>query len=368
VPEPAKPPAPPPAEPPRSAVAVAQILQTRGAVRPARATALQSGDGLSLESADALVVFRFADDTQVTLRGPCSLRSVSEGEAGKRVDLAEGYLLAEVTKQAEARPFTISTPHAEARVVGTTLKVLADPDAKVGTRVEVLEGKVRVKRPGDARSLDLTAGQQAQLAAGQAPAARARPGLVGHWKLDETAGLVAADASGELHPGKLQGATWAAGRAGGAAKIGPGGYVSVPGFKLPDQFTVAFWVFQQTLNSEQDWFLSFGSNDFHLMREGNMERRQIRTGFAQELLNVSSAITANQWTHLAATFDGSELRLFENGTSVGSRKVSLPHPRSEGASFGRMSATSEGMIDDVRVYDRALPLNELRLLLAPPRR
>jgi hypothetical protein len=33
-----------------------------------------------------------------------------------------------------------------------------------------------------------------------------------------------------------------------------------------------------------------------------------------------------------------------------------------------MSATSEGMIDDVRVYDRVLPLNELRLLLAPPRR
>ncbi len=366
-----KPPAPPAADPPRSAVAVAQVVQTRGAVRPAKVATLLSGDGLSLESADALAVLQLPDGTRLTFRGPCSLRSISEGEAGKRVDLAEGYLLAEVARQPDARPFTVATPHVEARVLGTTLKVLADPDAKVGTRVEVLEGKVRLKR-ADGRTLDLGAGQQSQAVAGQALAARPRVGLVGHWKLDETAGLAAADASGELHPGKLQGAaSWSAGRLGGGVRVGGGGSVTVPGFKLPERFTVAFWVFQRTLNAEQDWFLNFGSNEFFLMREGNMERRQVRTGFerpTQEFLTVASAVTANQWTHLAATFDGAELRLFENGTAAGTRKIAVNHPISPGASFARMAASSEGVIDDVRVYDRVLPLQEIRLVLAGARR
>ena len=78
----------------------------------------------------------------------------------------------------------------------------------------------------------------------------------------------------------------------------------------------------------------------------------------------------DQWSHLAVTYDGTEVRLFLNGRQVSSR-----------ATTGRVRQTSdplwiggnepygeyfEGEIDDVRVYDRALDPSELRTGMATP--
>src|SRR6185503_2964227 len=71
-----------------------------------------------------------------------------------------------------------------------------------------------------------------------------------------------------------------------------------------------------------------------------------------------TALTRNAWTHLAATYDGSSLRLYVNGVQVASvsRSNSLATSTSPleiggGALFGQYFA---GRIDEVRIYDVAL--------------
>jgi hypothetical protein len=81
--------------------------------------------------------------------------------------------------------------------------------------------------------------------------------------------------------------------------------------------------------------------------------------------NASSptALPLNAWSHLAATYDGSMLRLFVNGVQVasaaytGSLSTSTNPLRIGGNSgFGEYFA---GVIDEVRIYYRALTPSEI---------
>ena len=72
----------------------------------------------------------------------------------------------------------------------------------------------------------------------------------------------------------------------------------------------------------------------------------------------SAQVPLNAWTHLAATYDGATLRLYVNGTQVGSKPQTGSIPASTGPlRIGGNSIWSEwfrGLIDEVRVYSRAL--------------
>ena len=89
-----------------------------------------------------------------------------KGTRGKRLYLSKGRVSATVARQPEGQPFILSTPHGEARVLGTTLRLTVEAAPAGGlTRLEVVEGKVRLQRR-DGKAVDVTSGHLAVAADG----------------------------------------------------------------------------------------------------------------------------------------------------------------------------------------------------------
>ena len=84
----------------------------------------------------------------------------------------------------------------------------------------------------------------------------------------------------------------------------------------------------------------------------------------------SSALPANVWSHLAATFDGSTLRIYVNGAEVASRPVFAQIATSTGALtiggdafYGQHFAA---VIDEVRIYNTALGPTQIQTDMNTP--
>lgn len=144
-----------------------QVTTKTSSVPAARGMALAEGQGLRTRGASSRAVLRYPDGTEVELRGDAAAEKLSDTPAlGKRAFLGEGTLRAAVTPQPPGRPMVVSTPQAEARVVGTRLRLAVDPNAAGATRLEVDEGKVGLTRTSDGASLEISAGSFAIAAKG----------------------------------------------------------------------------------------------------------------------------------------------------------------------------------------------------------
>jgi hypothetical protein len=90
----------------------------------------------------------------------------------------------------------------------------------------------------------------------------------------------------------------------------------------------------------------------------------IHTGSTDTSVLGTAAVTLQVWTHLAVTYDGSALRFYTNGvlvrTVTGVANISTT---TGGLKLGGNSVWGEyfkGLIDDVRVYNRALTATEVQ--------
>lgn len=156
------PPTPVP-EPPRPAPS-----ETRVAVAQVEGRDLLEGDGVKTRAGEQVAIV-FADRTRLEVGPGTTIRGLTL-KGGKKLSLDRGTLKAQVVPQAE--PMEVTTPHGSATVLGTTLR-LAVGDA---TRVDVTEGKVRVKR--EAASVDVGAGEYAVAAPGRDLVSYASPVII----------------------------------------------------------------------------------------------------------------------------------------------------------------------------------------------
>ncbi|NUN95777.1 MAG: PQQ-dependent sugar dehydrogenase, partial [Candidatus Omnitrophica bacterium] len=228
----------------------------------------------------------------------------------------------------------------------------------------------------------------------EAPPPPLNSGLVAYWAFDNGSGTVASDTSGNGNHGTLQGPLWATGKFGGGLEFdGSNDRVVVPDSPslsaLSTRFSVAFWiyptdanrawstVFQRT-NATGNWFdwqlyaraIDAPSRNFPVWRiDWDSDRRND----PDEQVESDAPLSANTWTFIACTYDGAKLDFHVNGILRRSTpKVGGVLPNSHRDLWiGGNSAWGEyfkGILDEFRVYDRALSQSEIETLagLSPP--
>jgi hypothetical protein len=219
---------------------------------------------------------------------------------------------------------------------------------------------------------------QSQLQADMATAVPGRPAPVAAFSFNEGSGSTVHDASGRGNDGTTANTGWAAGKFGGALSFnGTSSWVTVadsPSLDLTTAMTLEAWVNPNALGTTWRTVLfktTTGGMVYSLYanQDGTRPVGQVSIGGEQEAVGAA-ALPLNAWSHLAATFDGSSLRLYVNGALAGTTAVSGTIPASTDAlRIGGNSVWPEwfsGLIDDVRVYDRALTPSEIQADMATP--
>ncbi|MHC4504014.1 MAG: LamG-like jellyroll fold domain-containing protein, partial [Planctomycetota bacterium] len=224
--------------------------------------------------------------------------------------------------------------------------------------------------------------QAARAAAKAKTAAKARrkrtaqapsQGLVMHWKFDAQARAGVRDSSGKGNHGAVMGATWTAkGRLGGALDFDGGDDHVLAPRALPVDFSRAFTVclwakldsvsrYDPLIGVTQD-----GNNyAFCLCIEGGL-RLYAKAGGGFDATGVhSTRIDPRVWYHVAAAMDtNNNCTIYVDGRGEMSRNVTQRNNRgllhvARMANAGAWSEKIDGLIDDVRVYDRALSKEEV---------
>ena len=210
--------------------------------------------------------------------------------------------------------------------------------------------------------------------------------LIGHWKLDETSGTTAADSSGNGNDGTMTGGLDAGtdsvtGKINTALNFDGDDEINISNSNIlePTLFTVAAWVRPVDVDSPletQGIYKGAGGNGNDVSHRmiannnvaGRVEFRCDNNASGAHLVTVNGVLSDNTWTHLAMTWDGTQITGYVDGISVGSDAVGpgCGYTNSDGAQIGDAPGTQQfnGDIDDVRLYDRALSAAEIGALAA----
>jgi type II secretory pathway pseudopilin PulG len=207
--------------------------------------------------------------------------------------------------------------------------------------------------------------------------------IVGHWKLDETSGIVASDSSTNGNDGTLyNGPVWTTGQINGGLDLdGSNDYVSLPIgsviHSLTDS-TFSIWV-NWFADDGDDWhrIWDFGTGTTYYMYlvtdNGNTGTPQFTItthGSDNDDDTIApSAISFNEWHHIAVTIDADNhtYKLYIDGSYVAQNTSARYTPSSLGTTnknyLGRSNYSDDpylnGALDDFRIYNRVLTAAEI---------
>ncbi|MHC4120432.1 MAG: LamG domain-containing protein [Planctomycetota bacterium] len=204
------------------------------------------------------------------------------------------------------------------------------------------------------------------------------PHLVGWWKLDETSGRTAADSSKHKRKGALKedlsfDKNSADGKIGKALRFdGEDGYVEITKYKGivgTKPRTVTAWVRTTTSKGQ---VISWGADDFGKMFTFCFIRGRLGIRPNGGYYYMNQAIHDDQWHHVAAVIKDAELPnlhddavLYLDGVIAEIHDIGLLDlwPIDTGGDLDvTIGDGFKGLIDDVRIYDRALSDEEMLAL------
>lgn len=208
--------------------------------------------------------------------------------------------------------------------------------------------------------------------------ARAQDGLVAHWAFDDGSGPVAVDGSPSALDADVIGAKWVKGLFGTALWFdGQTSHVQagqVPGLDGSDEMTISAWVYWEgggrypNIITGGQWspggFLVFVTDQNCQFRMGRPGHRagDPNSQWGEGGASFISGFEAGRWYHLVASFKRPTIATYLDGKPVTKGTWDHPVGYSGDLVIGRWNAGSAchmGLIDDVRIYNRALAPDEI---------
>jgi hypothetical protein len=199
--------------------------------------------------------------------------------------------------------------------------------------------------------------------------------LVGYWKADEGSGTVLVDSSGAGNSGTINlTPTWVTGHLGLGIRFGASAYVTVPSvasLNMTGAVTIAAWIRPEaTATAYTQCLIKKGSNtvgayDIGLSPVGKVFVR-LNNSTTFRVDSATSYPTNGTWMHVAATYDGTTIRLYVNG--VLERSVAGPAAMTSNTLALGIGATADavgkykGAIDEARIYNGALSASDIQAL------
>jgi hypothetical protein len=167
---------------------------------------------------------------------------------------------------------------------------------------------------------------------------------------------------------------WTEGKIGGGLQVGGGSKSGVEiadaeDLRIAGDLTLAIWV--KVTAESGDWVCILGRGDggernYGLWLEpGNRRYMYQQYGGKNVDVHGTKVVEAGQWTHLAVVIEGSTVRMYYNGQPDGERaRPGAPSVVPGPVGIGQAIAHSavNGVLDDVRIYRRALTAAEIRNL------
>ena len=197
-------------------------------------------------------------------------------------------------------------------------------------------------------------------------------GLVAHWDFNEGKGGVLHDRSGDKNDGKIHGAKWVKCGQGHALKFGRSGdYVDFgdnPRLKAPGDMTIAAWV-KPMASPFPDRTTNWGIVNYEKYRKSGFELRLAGTtgklyyrssqpGTFQHGLSTTK-LQKGIFYHLVVAKKGNTVTFYVDGVPDARFSVKDPAPGPAAFTISAGSQSFNGLIDDIRIYNRALPIADI---------
>jgi len=220
-----------------------------------------------------------------------------------------------------------------------------------------------------------------------APTPALNGSLIGAWGFEELGGSTALDNSGNGNHGTLgDGAALDVDGYFGQALVtdGSAGHVDLGGLDAEsDQLTLMAWMNVDDFGITDGRIMSkstSGQNEDHIFMLSTvttgghpMLRFRLRTnGSTYKLYGEGGVLTTGTWVHVAATYDGARMRLYQDGVEVGSASKSGPvdtDPNVDlwiAANPGHTNQVFDGRIDEVKIFRISLSPAEIQMEMDTP--
>ena len=206
--------------------------------------------------------------------------------------------------------------------------------------------------------------------------------LIGYWKFDEGTGVFANDSSGCNNNGSISGASWITGKLNSALYFdGINDYVQVTKSasldSITSEITLEAWIRTPIVGTHiilARFLCGSGVNErayaFKVLPDGKVQFGLCGDGSYSNSVWLTSngTISPNIWTHVAATSDGTTMKIYINGKQDSNTAASPTgiHPSAGDLHIGRWLYSSpdtwynpfNGTIEEVKIYSRALSSHE----------